>query len=66
MKVYGIQLQSEWENKDENFRRVDTLLENYKIEKNSLLILPEMFATGFCLETDKTLLNEPQKTENYL
>jgi len=66
MKVYGIQLQSEWENKDENFRRVDTLLENYKIEKNSLLILPEMFATGFCLETEKTLLNEPQKTENYL
>jgi predicted amidohydrolase len=66
MKVYGIQLQSEWENKDENFRRVDTLLENYKIEKNSLLVLPEMFATGFCLETDKTLLNEPQKTENYL
>ena len=39
MKVYGIQLQSEWENKDENFRRVDTLLENYKIEKNSLQLV---------------------------
>ena len=66
MKVYGIQLQSEWENKDENFRKVDTLLENYNIEKNSVLILPEMFATGFCLDPNKTLLSEPQKTENYL
>ena len=66
MKVYGIQLQSEWGNKDGSFRKVDSLLKEYKIEKNSLLILPEMFATGFCLETEKTLLNEPHKTENYL
>ena len=66
MNIYGIQLDSAWVNKDENFTKVDTILNTRHIEKNSLLVLPEMFATGFSLEPSKTLTSEPQKTENYL
>ena len=66
MKVYGIQLDSEWNKKDVNFKKVKTLLEKHKVIKNSLLILPEMFATGFNLDTSATMSEEPQKTENFL
>ena len=66
MNVYGIQLDSAWVNKDENFTKVDTILSARHIKKNSLLVLPEMFATGFSLEPSKTLRSEPQKTESYL
>lgn len=66
MKVYGVQFDSSWENKDENFSKVNSLINSVQIEQNSLLVLPEMFATGFSLETSRTLAGEPQKTENYL
>ncbi len=66
MKVYGIQLNSEWNQKEVNFKKVKTLLEKHKVIKNSLLILPEMFATGFNLDPPATMAEEPQKTENFL
>ena len=66
MKVYGIQFDSEWENKNKNYELVSTLLQDIEIEKNSLLILPEMFATGFSLNIEVTAKNEPKKTETYL
>ena len=54
MKIYGIQLSSEWNQKEENFKKVKALLEKHKVIKNSLLVLPEMFATGFNLDPPTT------------
>jgi omega-amidase len=49
MMVYGCQLDIVWENKPENFRRVELLLRKRRISPGSLVVLPEMFATGFSM-----------------
>ena len=66
MQVYGIQFDPKWEEKHYNFREVERILEAEKIAKNSLIVLPEMFATGFSLNTEITSLNEPEKTASFL
>ncbi len=66
MKIYGIQFNSEWNKKEANFKIIKALIQNHKIIKNSLLILPEMFATGFNLDPACTTFEEPQKTESFL
>lgn len=49
MKVYCYQLDIAWENKPENFRKVRELLEADQPERGSLVVLPEMFSTGFSM-----------------
>lgn len=49
MNIIGIQLDSTWEDKQANFTKVHDLLANTSIEPNSLIILPEMFATGYSM-----------------
>lgn len=49
MKVYCCQLDIVWENKPENFRKIRALLQAAKPERGSLLVLPEMFSTGFSM-----------------
>jgi omega-amidase len=49
MTVHACQLDIIWENKLENFKRVGSLLRKHKILPKSLIILPEMFATGFSM-----------------
>lgn len=66
MKVYGIQFNSAWENKDENFKTINLMLNSMVIKKDSLLVLPEMFATGFSYNIEITTNNEPRKTESFL
>ena len=42
------------------------MLNEHSIEERSLIVLPEMFATGFSLNPSLTTLNEPEKTELFL
>jgi predicted amidohydrolase len=49
MKVYCCQFDIAWENKSENFRKVRTLLAAKRPESGSLVVLPEMFSTGFSM-----------------
>ena len=51
MTVYGCQLNIAWENKPANFARVQAQLRKRRIAPGSLIILPEMFATGFSMNT---------------
>ena len=44
-----IQFDQAWENISENYQRIDKLLE--QSEKSDLIILPEMFHTGFSMNT---------------
>ena len=66
MKIYGIQFDSEWNNKEANFNLVSALIKKQVVHQNSLIILPEMFATGFCLDPVSTTKNEPEGTEIFL
>jgi len=51
MNVIGLQFDIEWENKRANFATVRRLLEQAKPERDSLVALPEMFASGFSMNT---------------
>ena len=49
MKVALCQLDIVWEDKEANHRRVIDLLDSAALESGSLLVLPEMFSTGFSM-----------------
>jgi len=55
MIVAGLQTDIAWEDPRENFRRVDAMAEALLEEptRPHLLVLPEMFATGFSMEAGK-------------
>jgi len=53
MKVAGIQTDIAWEDPDENFRRVSGPAAEASDRGARLLVLPEMFATGFSMSADK-------------
>ncbi len=57
MDVFGVQLNMQWENKPANYERVKSLLAQQTITPNSLIVLPEMFATGFSMNL--TDIHEP-------
>lgn len=65
MRIYGIQLDIQWENKAANYRRVRELLEKAAPESGSLVVLPEMFATGFSMNVVNVVENSAQ-TEQFL
>ena len=66
MKVYGIQFDPKWGDKAYNFQEIEQILESSEIKKGSLIILPETFATGFCLNTEITTKDEPKKPQHSL
>ncbi len=51
MKVAGIQLDIAWEDPDENLARAARLLQAAAERGAQLLVLPEMFATGFSMRS---------------
>lgn len=52
MQVIGCQLDVAWEDKPANFARTHTLLAGQTIAPGALIVLPEMFATGFSMHVD--------------
>jgi predicted amidohydrolase len=57
MIVAGIQFDIAWEDPDENFRRVEPLAEHAAASGAAILVLPEMFATGFSMRAEETALH---------
>ena len=53
LNAYCCQLNPIWEDKASNFENLDALLSQEKIEPHSLIVLPEMFATGFSMDFAK-------------
>jgi Predicted amidohydrolase len=49
VNVYAVQLDIAWEDKKANFAAVRRLLADSRPESGALLVLPEMFATGFSM-----------------
>ena len=47
----GLQHDIQWKNKDKNFEIIEDLLP--KEEKPDIFLLPEMFATGFCMDAEE-------------
>lgn len=55
MKVHAVQLDCVWEDVEANRAKVDGLLAGLKVEADDLVVLPEMFLTGFSLNTAVTV-----------
>ena len=66
LKIHALQLDSIWEDKAANFSKVRALLEAAPPEKGSLIVLPEMFATGFSCDISKTLEPTGGETEDFI
>src|SRR4051794_37315325 len=49
MRIYCVQLDIVWEDKAANHAKVRRMLENARPEVGSLVLLPEMFSTGFSM-----------------
>ncbi len=54
MRVHLVQLDIRWEDKPANFARVRDLLATAAVSPGDLIVLPEMFDTGFSLNIDDT------------
>ncbi|MCI0745055.1 MAG: carbon-nitrogen family hydrolase [Verrucomicrobia subdivision 3 bacterium] len=66
MKIYCCQSDVTWENKDANFARVERLLAGDEPEPGSLVLLPEMFSTGFSMNVSGIREGEARETEGFL
>jgi len=66
MKVIGLQLDSVWENKAANHAKVRSLLERARPEPEALVVLPEMFATGFSMNVAAIDDTKSRETQDFL
>lgn len=66
MNVTCVQFDIAWENKAANFSRVQSLLSAAAIVPGSLVLLPEMFATGFSMNVAAIAEEQGGATEQFL
>lgn len=66
MNVALCQMDATWEDKPANYKRVEALLERTPVAPGSLFVLPEMFATGFSLNLEKTVEAPDGPTAQFL
>jgi len=66
MQVVAVQMNIAWEDKAANCAKVRALLESAEVARGSLVVLPEMFATGFSMNVALTTEGRERATEKYL
>lgn len=66
MRVFACQFEIAWEDKPANFTKVRGLLDEQAPAAGSLIVLPEMFATGFSMNTARVAEPEQGETHQFL
>ncbi len=66
MLVACCQLDIAWEDKRKNHARVSALLDAAPLPPGSLLVLPEMFSTGFSMNVERIREEPEHETERFL
>lgn len=66
MRVIGLQIDIAWENKAANFQKVRQMLQRAAPPPGTLVVLPEMFATGFSMEVGQIAEPLEGPTEQFL
>lgn len=66
MKIIAVQPDIVWENKAANHARVCALLDERRPERGSLVVLPEMFATGFSMNVAGITDARTRETQRFL
>ena len=65
MQIHLVQCDSAWMDKTETFARVDAMMARHAILAGGLIVLPEMFDTGFSFELERTADGD-ERTLEYL
>lgn len=66
MKVYCVQFDIAWEQKFRNFDKIIEVVGSAEPEPGSLIVLPEMFATGFSMNVAAVTDDEKEVTGRFL
>lgn len=66
MRIFGVQYDVAWEDRAANCRKVESLLAAEDIPAGSLIVLPEMFASGFSMNVDRIHEESPSETEAFM
>lgn len=66
MKIIGCQIDIQWEDKEANHTNVRTLLQKALPSPGTLIVLPEMFATGFSMNVDTITDDRDRNTQKFL
>lgn len=66
MQIVAVQYDMVWQDKPANHRKIKALLADGVIAEGSLIILPEMFDTGFSMDLSATAQGEPRESESFL
>ena len=66
MQIVVLQLNMVWEDKTANHKKVRDLLAGANIESGALVLLPEMFETGFCMNVEAVAQSESREGEALL
>ncbi|HTA29351.1 MAG TPA: carbon-nitrogen family hydrolase [Candidatus Cybelea sp.] len=66
MNICACQFDIAWENKSENFERVRALVNKGELARGALVVLPEMFATGFSMNARAIAEKEDGPTDGFL
>jgi omega-amidase len=66
MKVICAQLDILWEDKQSNYTKVRGMIDKLRPDPGALLVLPEMFSTGFSMNVEKIKEGIPSATEQFL
>src|SRR5688572_269083 len=64
--LFALQLDIAWEDKAANFRKVEALLAETPPNPGSLVVVPEMFATGFSMNLAVTQQGPAREEETFL
>ncbi|MFW6059205.1 MAG: carbon-nitrogen family hydrolase [Phycisphaeraceae bacterium] len=65
MQVIGCQLDIQWEDKSANHERVRRLLADVQVQPGALIVLPEMFATGYSMNVQVVHEGGARPTERF-
>src|SRR5437868_4568415 len=66
MHVFAVQLDTVWHDKRANHEKVRKLLDRAHIPPGSMIVLPEMFATGFSMDVPVIADDATRETETFL
>ena len=66
MQIIGCQTDIVWEDKEANHARVRELLAGARIAPGALVLLPEMFATGYSMHVDRIAERDNGPTHTFL
>src|SRR5580704_12788689 len=66
MNVFAVQLDIVWHDKRANHDKVNALLDRANIPAGSLVVLPEMFATGFSMAVPEVADDVKHETEQFV